>query len=91
MLDQQYRLDSANRQAVQSELEGIRQAGFAATMGEVDAGVWGVSVPLFDTLRQAVGAITLMAPFSRAQNQDQALIRMTIVTAARISRGLGIH
>ena len=91
VLDQQYGPDSAHRQAVQSELEGIRQAGFVATIGEVDAGVWGVSAPLFDTARQAVGAITLMAPFSRAQNQDQTLIRMTIVTAARISRGLGIH
>lgn len=91
VLDQQYGPDSADRQAAQAELERIRQAGFAASTGEVDAGVWGVSVPLFRTARQAVGAITLMAPISRAQGQDQALIRMTIVTAARISRGLGIH
>lgn len=91
VLNSQYGPDSGERHAAQGELEAIRQTGFAVSMGEVDAGVWGVSVPLFGAARQAVGAITLMAPFSRAQAQDQALIRMTVVTAARISRNLGIH
>lgn len=91
VLDSQYGPGSAERLSAQPELEAIRQAGFAASTGEVDAGVWGVSVPLFGTARRAVGAITLMAPVSRVQNQDQSLIRMTVVAAARISRGLTIH
>ena len=91
VLDSQYGAGSPDRQAAQEELEGIRQAGFAVSTGEVDPGVWGVSAPLFGTARRAVGAITLMAPLSRVQNQDQALIRMTVVAAARISRGLTIH
>ncbi len=91
VLDSQYGAGSPDRQVAQEELEGIRQAGFAVSTGEVDPGVWGVSVPLFGTARRAVGAITLMAPISRVQNQDQALIRMTVVAAARISRGLTIH
>jgi hypothetical protein len=36
----------------------------------------------------AAGAITLMAPLLRAQGQEQALIRMVVVAAARISRQL---
>lgn len=90
-LNSQYGSDSAGRLAAKAELDAIQQAGFAVSSGEVDAGVWGVSVPLFGAARQAVGAITLMAPISRAQAQDQALIRMAVVTAARISRHLGIH
>ncbi len=91
VLDSQYGPGSAERLSAQAELEAIRQAGFAASTGEVDPGVWGVSVPLFGMARRAVGAITLMAPVSRVQNQDQSLIRMTVVAAARISRGLTIH
>lgn len=91
VLDSQYGPDIAGRQVAQAELESIRQAGFAVSTGEVDPGVWGVSVPLFGTGRQAVGAITLMAPILRAQCQEQALIRMAVVAAARISRNLTVH
>jgi DNA-binding IclR family transcriptional regulator len=91
MLDRQYGPDSAERQAAQAESAGIRKAGLAVTAGEVDAGVWGVSVPLFGPDRQAVGAITLMAPTSRAQTQEHKLIRMAVVAAARISRSLDIR
>ncbi|MEO7953190.1 MAG: IclR family transcriptional regulator [Polaromonas sp.] len=91
VLNNQYGPDSTEGQAAKAELDRIREAGFAASTGEVDAGVWGVSVPLFGATRQAVGAITLMAPISRAQVQEQALIHMAVVTAARISRHLGIH
>jgi hypothetical protein len=38
-----------------------------------------------------VGALTLMAPILRAQGQEQVLIRMAVVAAARISRQLAIH
>jgi len=59
--------------------------------GAVDPGVWGCSVPLFGASRQAVGAITLMAPILRSQGHEEALIRMTVVAAARISRQLVLH
>lgn len=88
VLDSQHGPGIIDRQA---ELEAIRQAGFAVSTGEVDAGVWGVSAPLFGTARQAMGAITLMVPISRAQGQDQALIHMAVVAAARISRNLAIY
>ncbi|MFI4927637.1 MAG: IclR family transcriptional regulator [Burkholderiales bacterium] len=78
------------RQAAEAELAAIRQAGYAMTAGEVDPGVWGVSAPLFGPGRRAVGAITLMAPVTRAEGQQPALADMTVVTAARISRGLAL-
>lgn len=82
--------DPAERQAADEELTAIRQAGYAMTSGEVDPGVWGVSAPVFGGARHAVAAITLMAPVTRAQGQEAALAEMTIVTAARISRGLSL-
>jgi DNA-binding IclR family transcriptional regulator len=82
--------EPAGRQAADAQLAAIRQAGYAMTAGEVDPGVWGVSAPLFGAERRAVGAITLMAPVTRAQGQESALADMTIVAAARISRGLSL-
>ncbi len=86
VLDREWGAGTAERQAVQDELDAIRRAGFAVSIGEVDAGVWGCSVPLFDASRRAVGAITLMAPILRAQGQEPELIRMVVVAAARIAR-----
>lgn len=91
VLDAQWGAGTPQRQAAQDELEAIRKAGYAVSAGEVDPGVWGCSVPLFGASRQAAGAITLMAPILRAQGQEQALIRMAVVAAARISRQLVLH
>lgn len=80
--------DSARWQEADAELAAIRQAGCAVSAGEVDAGVWGVSAPVFAAPRVAVGAITLMAPISRVTGQAEAWTRMTVVAAAGISRRL---
>ncbi|AVS74366.1 IclR family transcriptional regulator [Paracidovorax cattleyae] len=91
VLDAQWGRDTPARQSARDELDAIRAAGFAVSEGEVDPGVWGCSVPLFGASRQAAGAITLMAPILRAQGHEQALIRMAVVAAARISRQLVLH
>ena len=67
------------------ELDTIRGQGYAVTDSEVDAGVWGVSVPIFQRAHQAVASITLMAPSTRAAQRPQALIDMTVGAARRIS------
>ena len=76
------------RSELLAELGAIRKAGFVVSDGEVDAGVWGVSAPLFAMGQQAVGALTLMAPSVRIRGKHSPLIQMTVVTAARISRSL---
>ncbi|MBD9667631.1 DNA-binding IclR family transcriptional regulator [Variovorax paradoxus] len=71
-----------------AELDAIREAGHAVTHGEVDAGVWGASAPVLGPGRRLRGAITLMAPLTRVEGMEAALLHMTVVTAARISRAL---
>lgn len=68
------------------DLEAIRSAGYACSTGEVDAGVWGVSAPIFGKRRRAMGALTLMAPVSRAKDREQQLIQLTVIAATRVSR-----
>lgn len=88
LLDARYGIGTATYAAALNELHCIRDKGYATSTGEVDAGVWGCSVPLFRTLRQSVGSITLMAPILRAYGQESELIHMTVVAAARLSREL---
>lgn len=76
---------------VLAELGAIRKAGFVVSNGEVDPGVWGVSVPLFGPAKRALGALTVMAPSVRVQGKHSPLIQMTVVAAARISRSLTTH
>lgn len=78
----------ARRAERSAELDSIASAGHAITQGEVDAGVWGVSAPLLGTGRRLRGAITLMAPLTRVEGMEAALLHMTVITAARISRAL---
>ncbi|MDP9899566.1 IclR family transcriptional regulator [Variovorax ginsengisoli] len=81
--------ETAERRAERAaELDAIREAGHAVTHGEVDAGVWGASAPVLATGRRLRGAITLMAPLTRVEGMEAALLHMTVVTAARISRAL---
>jgi len=77
------------RQALlQTELAAIRAAGYALSEGEVDPGVWGVSVPVFRLPGHALGSITLMAPATRVRGKEQRLIEMTVATASSISTRL---
>ena len=73
------------------ELEAIRAQGYAVTDSEVDAGVWGVSVPIFQRANQAVASITLMAPSTRAAQRPQAFNDLTVAAARRISGKLQAH
>ncbi|MCD0502379.1 IclR family transcriptional regulator [Bordetella petrii] len=71
-----------------ASLAPIRVAGYAVTDGEVDSGVWGVSVPVFQRPHLATASITVMAPSTRAALRADALIEMTIAAARRISNRL---
>lgn len=88
LLTQQHGRDSAARTEVQAQLQQIRERGYVVTVGEVDAGVWGCSVPIFGAHRRAVGALSLMAPAQRAADQQTPWIEHTLTMAARISRAL---
>jgi len=70
---------------LQQELLTIRAQGYAVSEGEVDWGVWGVSVPVFYKPGQAAGVITLMAPAVRVQHRHRELISATVDAATAIS------
>lgn len=82
-------LDASTLVAFTRQLDDIRVAGYAASNGEVDTGIWGASAPLYQTRgADAMAVITLMAPSSRAHGQEKRLIDMTVRGAAQISSRL---
>ncbi|WP_456281518.1 IclR family transcriptional regulator [Cupriavidus sp. JZ107] len=68
--------------------EAIREQGYAVSLSEIDEGIWGVSAPLLDSRDRLHGAISLMAPVSRAQQNGERLTRWTRDSALRISARL---
>ena len=86
LLSQRHGRDTAAYHEAAAELVALRERGYITTVGEVDAGVWGCSTPLFGSSRRAVAAITLMAPHQRVLQQEAQLVQATLAAAARISR-----
>ncbi len=70
------------------ELRLIREQGYAVSQGEIDEGVWGISVPLLDSRQRLHGALSLMAPALRAQSRSERLRQWTLDAAARLSARL---
>ena len=87
-LARQFEGDAAGRAALAQQLADIARTGYAVSEGEVDAGVWGGSAPLFSAPHCAVGALTVMAPSVRAHGHEAQLIEQVVVAAARISKAL---
>lgn len=80
--------EPASRERLADELEAVRRAGFAISESEVDAGIWGVSVPVYRRRDRAAGSLTLMAPSVRATSREKNLIDRTVIAAGRISARL---
>lgn len=80
--------DATARAARHQLLQEIRQRGYTWSDSEVDAGVWGVSFPLFTRNKFLLGALTLMAPSQRVSYQQDHLIQLTSSAAKRINNKL---
>ena len=79
-------LDTAGEDALRQELQIVAHRGFALSNGAVDAGVWGVSFPVFDSSGQLAGAVSSMAPSARAIRNEKRLIALTHSTAVLLNQ-----
>lgn len=69
------------------ELSKVRKNGYATSEGQLDEGIWGVSVPLmpFNGVT-AYSCISLMAPISRAKDNKERFINETQIAAKMIAQ-----
>ncbi|MEV6230799.1 IclR family transcriptional regulator [Saccharopolyspora shandongensis] len=68
------------------DLRRVRGKGFAVSVGQVDPGVWGVSVPVLDRKQNLVGVVSTMAPDFRVRPRHESLVTLTHAAAQDISR-----
>ncbi|MEV0081891.1 IclR family transcriptional regulator [Saccharopolyspora sp. NPDC050642] len=68
------------------DLRRVRGQGFAVSVGQVDPGVWGVSVPVLDRKQNLVGVVSTMAPDFRVRPRHDSLVTLTHAAAQDISR-----
>ncbi|TDD50766.1 IclR family transcriptional regulator [Saccharopolyspora elongata] len=68
------------------DLRRVRGQGFAVSVGQVDPGVWGVSVPVLDRKQNLVGVVSTMAPDFRVRPRHESLVTLTHAAAQDISR-----
>lgn len=78
---------SATAQSLRAQLPGIRRAGFALTVDELEVGLAGIAAPVFDGTT-IVAALGLSGPTVRVAAQGTALGPVVAHHAARLSRRL---
>lgn len=70
------------RNALQRELEAIRQRGYAESETEITPDLWGISVPIM-TGETSNSALVLLAPAYRINATEKSRLRSTVRSAAR--------
>jgi DNA-binding IclR family transcriptional regulator len=73
-----------------SELESIRNAGYAISAGEVSPGTVAIAAPVFDRTGTVTGAVSLYGPAVRlSESRSEQLAKKVCRTAAEISDAMG--
>ncbi len=74
----------AEKAALITEIESIKQRGYGRSVGEIDDGVLGISAPIFRQ-KQTAAVVTLMAPYFRSQDKEQEFIQLVMTAAHHIT------
>ncbi|GAA1883634.1 hypothetical protein GCM10009715_32490 [Paeniglutamicibacter psychrophenolicus] len=83
-----YNVPAAQRADIESACAQAQADGYAVSTGELDPGIWGVSVPVPDGRGQLAGTLTLMAPSERSGHREEELIELVRGTADALSEGM---
>ncbi len=80
----------ATRAALEAELGGVRERGWASVREELEVGLNAVAAPVFDADGQVVAALSVSGPSYRLDEHEfDATAKRTIAAADTISRRLG--
>lgn len=94
VLSRNERSPGSGRRLVHSEVKGelaaIRDRGYAMSRSQRIEGAIGISVPIFDTVGDVTGSLSVTVPEQRFRAKDEARVVATLVAnAAATSRALG--
>ena len=81
-----------SRKALSQELETVRSVGYGTTMHEIEAGVMGIAVPIFDHHGYVKASISVTGPSSRISADQLHRFAPTVLQAAEaISAQIGYN
>lgn len=80
-------MTKAARSSLQTDLDAIREAGYAESAGEVDQGVW-ASAAGIRVRGRLVGAVTVVAPAYRVSEEHREEIVKAVQSGARQFEGV---
>ncbi|MCA9982142.1 MAG: hypothetical protein KDD89_14960, partial [Anaerolineales bacterium] len=76
--------------SLQTDLEQIRQRGYATAVGELEPGLMATAAPIFDHNGHVVGALSVVGPSVRLDEEKlHAAAQHAVQAAAEISYKLG--
>lgn len=78
-----------DKAALRKLLKSIRETGLSRTHEDVHEGVSAFAAPIFDRSGQAIAALALAAPTSRANDKADTFSRLVLKAAADISAVMG--
>jgi DNA-binding IclR family transcriptional regulator len=79
-------LEAVGTDRLERELDGIRRAGFAYTVGELDAGAAGLAVPILDRRDRIAAGLSIAGPAERLQAAREGLKPLVLSAAQTIER-----
>lgn len=90
LLAEVFKIEPAQRQALEERLARIRQQGYAVVVDELDKGAHSIAAPIRDHGGQVVAAISIAGPSDRFDDGNVTrYIELVIDAAAQISQALG--
>jgi DNA-binding IclR family transcriptional regulator len=79
--DRERLLDAVGSASLERELRGIRRAGFAFTIGELDSGAAALAVPILDRRGRIAAGLSVAGPAERVA-ADREQLRPAVLEAA---------
>ena len=79
----------ASREAVLTDLEQIREHGYAVARDELEVGLTAVAAPVRGTSGEVVASLSVSGPTFRIEDRLQPLVREVVGAAAAVSRRMG--
>lgn len=73
---------------LKANLKAVRQAGWVATTGQVQAGVTGIAAPLFDARQEVLGSLSLTVSGSVSPQRTEEIAQQVTFCSRIISKSL---
>jgi DNA-binding IclR family transcriptional regulator len=77
--------------ALATELEQVRERGYAVAVNELELGLTAIAAPIYDSHGRVIASVSASGPGFRLEGRIEAIGTAVIAAGEAISRRLGWH